>query len=265
MIASALRCLSRVVLIATASTGAAGAGNADIGPVVNPANGHAYYVTDSQMTWAGAEAWAVALGGHLVAINDAPEDAWMQSNLGLSSGYYWLGAQDDENTIDATFEWVTGEPFNYQNFLIGEPDDDVVLGGNGDYLALSAADWKWLDTNGNFVGFVTGAIAEVPVSVGVRPVPAPATVILFETRPTVTSDFTLLDFELPGSAAVRCRVFDVRGRCVRNIVEGRFEAGPHELTWDTRDDGARRVRSGVYLVQLQVNGSSSIRKVIVTR
>jgi hypothetical protein len=232
--------------------------------VVNPANGHAYFVTDAQMSWAGAEAWAVSLGGHLVTINDAAEDAWMLGSLGLSSGYYWLGAHDDANTADNVFIWVTGAPFNYQNFLSGEPDDDVALGGNGDYLALSATGWGWLDTNGTFVGFVTGAIAEVPGPTGIH-TRTPTAGFLFETRPTVTSDFTRLDFELPGAASVRCRVFDVHGRCVRIVAEGGFGAGQNELTWDTRDDGARPVPSGVYFVQLQVNGSSNTRRVIVTR
>jgi hypothetical protein len=265
MIAGFLRYLFAVLLVTTVSTIAASPGKADVGPVVNPANGHSYFVIDAQMTWADAEAWAVSLGGHLVTVNDAAEDVWMQGNLGLSDGYYWLGAYDDANTTDNVFEWVTGEPFNYQDFVAGEPDDDAGLGGFGDYLALSVTGWGWLDTNGNFVGFVSGAIAEVSVPVGVRQVPAPTAGVLFEARPTVTGDFTQLAFKLPDAASVRCRVFDVRGRRVREIADGIFGAGLHEFTWDTRDDSARRVRSGVYLVQLQVNGSSSTRKVIVTR
>ncbi|HEX5133125.1 MAG TPA: FlgD immunoglobulin-like domain containing protein [Candidatus Krumholzibacteria bacterium] len=265
MIAKASRRLFAFLLTSVVATGAASAENSDIGPVINPGNGHSYFVTEAQMTWADAEVWAVSLGGHLVAINDAAEDAWMQGNLGLSNGYYWLGAHDDANTIDAVFDWVTGEPFNYQNFLGGEPDDDAGFGGNGDYLALSVAGWGWLDTNGIFVGLVTGAIAEVPAPVGVRPTPAPRAGVRFETRPTVTSDFTQLGFDLTGAASVRCRVFDVRGRFVREVAAGSFGAGPHELIWDTRDDGGRRVRSGVYLVQLQVDGASSTRKVVVTR
>jgi len=43
------------------------------GPVVNPANGHVYYLL-SQNTWSNAEAEAVALGGHLATIRNAAED-----------------------------------------------------------------------------------------------------------------------------------------------------------------------------------------------
>lgn len=163
------RSLSALVLAAALFPRSA---SGDTGPIVNPNNGHFYYVAEGMMTSAQAEAWAVSRGGHLVAINNAAEDAWIHSYLGLSTGYYWLGGSDA--TVEGSFAWITGEPFSYQNFLVGEPDDDVGSGGGGDYLALSVADWAWLDTNGNFTGFVTGAIAERSSPTGTGPFLNPA-------------------------------------------------------------------------------------------
>ena len=39
------------------------------GPIVNPANGHAYFLL-APNTWTSSESQAVALGGHLATIND---------------------------------------------------------------------------------------------------------------------------------------------------------------------------------------------------
>ncbi len=231
--------------------------------VVNPANGHAYHVSNDVTTWAEAEAWAVSLGGHLVSINDAGEDAWLGANLPLSPGYYWLGA--DDAAVEGSFAWVTGEPFAYQNFVPGEPDDDVGLGGNGDYLALAVPGMGWLDTSGSFVGFVTGAIAEVPAISGVDDRDPVAADIRFEASPTVADNFVGLRFALPRAAAIRCEVFDVRGRRVRTIAERAFEAGGYKLGWDARDDDANRVQSGLYLVRLQVGERSSTVKVVIAR
>lgn len=232
-----------------------------IGPFVNPANGHAYYVNESAMTWAQAEAWAVSDGGHLVSINNSAEDVWMHSHLGLSSGYYWLGGRD--TAVEGVFAWVSGEPFSYQNFIVGEPDDDVATGGGGDYLALSAANWGWLDTNGTLTGLVTGAIAEVASPTGVG-TPSAAMVHIV-ARPSVTSDLMRLSFALPAAAQVRMRIYDVRGRLVRTLASSTLGAGSHELTWDTQDNAAQRVPSGVYFVQLQIGHTSTARKVIVSR
>jgi hypothetical protein len=45
-------------------------------------NGRAYFFTASGLTWRDAQAQAMALGGHLVTINDAEENAWILANFG---------------------------------------------------------------------------------------------------------------------------------------------------------------------------------------
>lgn len=41
--------------------------------------------------------------------------------------------------------------------------------------------------------------------------------------------------------------------------------GPHEAYWDGTDQSGRQVASGVYFVQLVVNGKSQVRKMYVTK
>lgn len=226
--------------------------------VTNPGNGHTYHVSEGFMTWADADAWAASLGGYLATITSGGEDAWMQANLGIGAGYYWIGGRD---LVEGTFEWVTAEPFAYQNFLPGEPDDD--MGGGADCLALSATDWKWLDTNGEFAGFVSGAIAEVPATTDVAGRTAAG--LRLTAQPSVARGMTRIGFELPRAARVRCRVFDAGGRCVRVLDAGERAAGRHELAWDTRDAGAREVRPGLYLVQVDAGGTRASCKVFVAR
>ncbi len=230
--------------------------------VTNPANGSTYHVREDFSTWADAEAWAVSLGGHLATINSGAEDAWMHANLGIAMGYYWIGGRD---LVEGSFEWVTGEPFAYQNFLPGEPDDDAGLGGNADCLALAALDWKWLDTNGDFVGFVNGAIAEVTATTDAGPRPDRSANLRLAAWPSVTRASTRLSFELARGANVRCRVFDSSGRCVRVLDAGVRAAGRHELAWDARDGEAREVRPGLYLVQVEAGAARANCKVVVAR
>lgn len=93
------------------------------GPVVNPANGHRYYLL-SQNNWAASEAEAVKLGGHLVTINDGAENDWVYNqfaNFGGSRRHLWTGLNDRAN--EGVFIWSSGETPLYRSWSPGEPNN----------------------------------------------------------------------------------------------------------------------------------------------
>jgi flagellar hook assembly protein FlgD len=65
---------------------------------------------------------------------------------------------------------------------------------------------------------------------------------------------TSLLFTVGVEADVSARVFDVRGRLVRDLQPGRLGAGPHRLEWDGRDDRGAAAAAGVYLVRVVAGG-----------
>src|SRR6266567_7714364 len=89
------------------------------GPVVNPANGHTYYLVDDS-TWTGAEASAVAMGGHLATIRSTAENDWVYSTFSKVGGprSLWIGLTSgtQDGGIAANFYWITGETAPYRNW-----------------------------------------------------------------------------------------------------------------------------------------------------
>jgi hypothetical protein len=95
------------------------------GPVTNSANGHFYYLL-SATYWTNAEAQAVGLGGHLVTINDAAENAWVLSTFGNFDGISRLlhiGFTDQDQ--EGQWRWGSGEPVTYLNWADGEPNNGM--------------------------------------------------------------------------------------------------------------------------------------------
>ena len=83
--------------------------------------GHRYAVYDHSLTWDEAEAFCEALGGHLVTINSAEEQMYVEGLASSGSKYqYWLGACRE---LSGSFSWVTGESFSYTNWSKGQPDN----------------------------------------------------------------------------------------------------------------------------------------------
>jgi hypothetical protein len=117
----------------------------EAGPLVNPANQHHYYLLGFA-TWAAAEAEAVSLGGHLVTIEDAAENAWVwQTFSAIAPGQsFWIGLNDEAQ--EGSFVWTSGAPVSYTNWWTanGEPNN---LGGIEHYVELKNTVWN--DNNGS--------------------------------------------------------------------------------------------------------------------
>ena len=80
-------------------------------------------LTENEMDWVSAEAEAVAHGGHLITINDAEEQAFVEKTfLTPPDRVFWIGMTDAEKEGD--WHWVSGEPVEYTNWENrGEPNN----------------------------------------------------------------------------------------------------------------------------------------------
>ncbi len=72
-------------------------------------------------------------------------------------------------------------------------------------------------------------------------------------------------FQLNRPERVTLSIYDVSGRLVTRLANGRLEAGEHERTWDGTMPGGSRAAAGMYLVRLQAGGRESITKTVSLR
>lgn len=77
---------------------------------------------------------------------------------------------------------------------------------------------------------------------------------LYPARPNPFNPHTLLSFQLERAGEVRLALYDVRGRLVRELVNGARSVGRHEVAWDGTDAAGRGCASGVYFLQLRADG-----------
>ncbi len=97
-------------------------------------NGHSYYRSTSSMIWTAARQACINMGGHLVTVTTAAENNFIFSLW--PSG--WIGLTDEVN--EGQWRWVTGEPYSWSNWNIGEPNN----AGNEDYVQF-VSNGKWND------------------------------------------------------------------------------------------------------------------------
>ena len=103
-------------------------------------NGHAYLLIEEFKTWNDAKIDCESLGGYLVTISSQSENDFV-ANL-MVSDEIWIGFTDE--SIEGSWEWVTGESVTYTNWSQDEPNDD----GDGEDNAEMSSSGYWNDYEG---------------------------------------------------------------------------------------------------------------------
>jgi hypothetical protein len=88
---------------------------------------------------------------------------------------------------------------------------------------------------------------------------------LWPCSPNPVQESTTIRFALPLAGHARLRIYDLTGRCIRTLRQGRFAEGPGSALWDGRDDGGRRVAGGVYFYRLETENGFHTRKLLLVR
>jgi 1,4-alpha-glucan branching enzyme len=103
------------------------------------------------------------------------------------------------------------------------------------------------------------------VGVPEDPVQAVGAPRLLAPYPNPMRPRTTIAFELPRPATVHLAVYDVAGRKLSTLAEGRFEAGRTEVIWNGEDSSGGPVASGIYFVRLIADSEVTTRKIVLVR
>jgi len=88
---------------------------------------------------------------------------------------------------------------------------------------------------------------------------------LGENYPNPFNPSTTIKFAVPQTGHVSLKVYDLAGRLVRTLVDADLPAVEHAVVWDGRDLTGRQVASGTYYYQLNANGLSETKQMMLIK
>ncbi|MBN2288540.1 MAG: T9SS type A sorting domain-containing protein [Candidatus Glassbacteria bacterium] len=90
---------------------------------------------------------------------------------------------------------------------------------------------------------------------------------LEQNSPNPFNPATAISYSVPEvfSGQVNLRVFNLRGRLVRVLVDEIKEAGNYTVFWDGMDDAGRQIASGVYLYRMKAGNFVRTRKMVLLK
>lgn len=109
-----------------------------------PSGEHQYKIFYDTLTWEEAKAACEAMGGHLATITSEEEQQELNSYNGGNHNL-WIGGYKN---ADGQWCWVTGEPWKYENWGEGEPNNSSNVVADESCVAMWPEKWNDL-ANGN--------------------------------------------------------------------------------------------------------------------
>lgn len=82
-------------------------------------------------------------------------------------------------------------------------------------------------------------------------------------RPNPARGVTEVAFELPSEMNVDLAVYDLGGRRLATLANGRTSAGQHSVRWDSRQADGRKVAAGLYFVRFTAAGTTRVSRLVL--
>ena len=93
----------------------------------------------------------------------------------------------------------------------------------------------------------------------------PTDYTLKQNYPNPFNPSTAITYDLPEDVRIRIQIFDMNGREIVLLVEGRQPAGSYDLLWNGQDHWGESVAPGVYFCHLQAGDFSQTIKMVVLK
>ena len=113
----------------------------------------------------------------------------------------------------------------------------------------------WIDEN-------LSDLADVPMPAQKS---GPSHYYLYPNTPNPFNMTTSIQFDLPLAGSMTLDIFDARGRLVRKLLDGHFEAGSHRIQWDGKSNSGQNAVSGIYICCLRAGGSKTSQKLTLLK
>ena len=86
-----------------------------------------------------------------------------------------------------------------------------------------------------------------------------------QNSPNPFNPSTSIKFFIPDNSNMSLKIYDMLGREVRTLINGRTPAGYHIVYWNGRDRYGSQAASGIYLYRLTAGDFMETKKMILLK
>ncbi len=76
---------------------------------------------------------------------------------------------------------------------------------------------------------------------------------------------TTISYQLSENSEVELKIYNIKGKKVKQIVSDQLLAGQHSVVWNGRDDNGESVSSGIYFYKLKTDNYEETKRMILLK
>jgi len=124
------------------------------------------------------------------------------------------------------------------------------------------------NADGSFKGsqvFEPRATARISIETNAETLATPEAFELMQNYPNPFNPSTTISYAVPDEALVKVQIYDVTGKLVSTLVNGKQQAGIHQIEWTGKDAYGSRVATGVYFYKMTAGSYVETKKMLFTK
>ena len=95
--------------------------------------------------------------------------------------------------------------------------------------------------------------------------PALAGTLMMQVYPNPLRSSSVISFSLNRPSHARLEIFDMNGRLVRTLLDGRTAQGTSSISWNGLRDNGMEAANGIYLIRLTTEGKTITKQLVVLK
>tara|TARA_B100000579_G_scaffold134140_2_gene108574 strand:+ start:4280 stop:5251 length:972 start_codon:yes stop_codon:yes gene_type:complete len=195
-------------------------------------------------------------------LNQSPvANAGVDQSIGEGYTVYLDGSESyDPNNNVLGYSWSNNAGIELPNPNIASPFFTAPLVDQDEqYLFFLQV------TDGTFISEIDTVVITIEYRLSVYSHYLPKEYSLLQNYPNPFNPSTTLGYNLPEYSHVNISIYDMLGNKVKTLISQDQDAGYQSIIWDATNDYGYPVSAGVYLYQLQANGVTRTKKMVLLK